>query len=176
MSHLRILIVEDNSAIAEQLYDYLSDKGMIVDYAENGRRALALIAEHDFDVVVLDLMLPDIDGITLCGQLKSKARINMPVLMLTARDSIADKGEGFEAGADDYLTKPFALAEVEMRCRALAKRHQLHKSSLVNVGDLEINPGERLVTRAGETILLSTTVLSNPLASCRGFPECRKPE
>ncbi len=157
MSHLRILIVEDNSAIAEQLYDYLSDQGHIVDYAENGHRALSIAQAHDFDVVVLDLMLPDIDGIDLCSQLKQQSRINMPVLMLTARDSLSDKGDGFAAGADDYLTKPFELAEVAMRCEALSRRHQLHKSSLITVGDLVINPGKRSVTRAGHIIELSTT-------------------
>lgn len=157
MSHTRVLIVEDNHAIAEQLYDYLSDRQFVVDYADTGRRALALVDDHDFDVVVLDLMLPGADGVDLCAQLKAKARVNMPVLMLTARDSLADKGAGFAAGADDYLTKPFELAEVAMRCGALARRHQLHKSSTLTIGDLVIDTGQRQVRRAGRQIELSAT-------------------
>ncbi|WP_417455654.1 response regulator transcription factor [Kordiimonas sp.] len=157
MSHTRVLIVEDNHAIAEQLYDYLSERQFVVDYADTGRRALALVDEHDFDVVVLDLMLPDADGVDLCAQLKAKARVNMPVLMLTARDSLADKGLGFAAGADDYLTKPFELAEVAMRCSALARRHQLHKSSTLTIGDLVIDTGQRQVTRMGQPVELSAT-------------------
>ncbi|WP_417460053.1 response regulator transcription factor [Kordiimonas sp.] len=157
MSHTRVLIVEDNHAIAEQLYDYLSERQFVVDYADTGRRALALVDDHDFDVVVLDLMLPDADGVDLCAQLKAKARVNMPVLMLTARDSLADKGLGFAAGADDYLTKPFELAEVAMRCGALARRHQLHKSSTLTIGDLVIDTGQRQVRRMGQPIELSAT-------------------
>lgn len=157
MSHTRVLIVEDNHAIAEQLYDYLSERQFVVDYADTGRRALALVDDHDFDVVVLDLMLPDADGVDLCAQLKAKARVNMPVLMLTARDSLADKGAGFAAGADDYLTKPFELAEVAMRCGALARRHQLHKSSTLTIGDLVIDTGQRQVRRTGQPIELSAT-------------------
>ncbi|WP_020400274.1 response regulator transcription factor [Kordiimonas gwangyangensis] len=157
MNHTRVLIVEDNHAIAEQLHDYLSARQFVVDYADTGRQALALVEAHDFDVIVLDLMLPDADGIDLCAQLKAKGRINMPVLMLTARDSLADKGEGFAAGADDYLTKPFELAEVAMRCQALARRHQLHRSATITIGDLVIDPGKRLVTRAGQVIDLSAT-------------------
>jgi DNA-binding response OmpR family regulator len=157
MNHTRVLIVEDNHAIAEQLHDYLSARQFVVDYADTGRRALALVETHDFDVIVLDLMLPDADGIDLCAQLKAKGRINMPVLMLTARDSLADKGEGFAAGADDYLTKPFELAEVAMRCQALARRHQLHRAATITIGDLVIDPGKRLVTRAGQVIDLSAT-------------------
>ncbi|WP_417464553.1 response regulator transcription factor [Kordiimonas sp.] len=157
MSHTRVLIVEDNHAIAEQLYDYLSERQFVVDYADTGRRALALVDDHDFDVVVLDLMLPDADGVDLCVQLKAKARVNMPVLMLTARDSLADKGLGFAAGADDYLTKPFELAEVAMRCSALARRHQLHKSSTLTIGDLVIDTGQRQVRRMGQPIELSAT-------------------
>lgn len=157
MRHTRVLIVEDNHAIAEQLYDYLSERQFVVDYADTGRQALALLDAHDFDVVVLDLMLPDIDGVDLCAQLKEKARINMPVLMLTARDSLTDKGEGFAAGADDYLTKPFELAEVAMRCTALARRHQLHKSVTISIGELVIDRGKRQVTRAGQAIDLSAT-------------------
>ena len=157
MNHTRVLIVEDNHAIAGQLHDYLSERQFVVDYADTGRRALALVDAHDFDVIVLDLMLPDTDGIDLCARLKARTRVNMPVLMLTARDSLADKGEGFAAGADDYLTKPFELAEVAMRCSALARRHQLHRPATITVGDLEIDPGKRLVTRAGQVIDLSAT-------------------
>lgn len=157
MSHLRVLLVEDNHAIAEQLCDYLADDGFVVDYADTGRRALTQIDTEDFDVVILDLMLPDMDGIEVCARLKSQARVRLPVLMLTARDSLADKSEGFTAGADDYLTKPFELAEVAMRCRALARRHQLHKSPNLTIGDLTINADTRTVKRASKQLDLSAT-------------------
>jgi DNA-binding response OmpR family regulator len=170
MSHLRVLIVEDNETIAEQIHDYLSENGCVVDYAENGRRAVALVEGSRFDVVILDLMLPDMDGITLCSELKKRAEVNTPVLMLTARDSLNDKSEGFGAGADDYLTKPFELEEVLMRCRALARRHQLHKAQTFVIGDLHITPGQREVRRAGQTIELSATDYQILLLLAEAYP------
>lgn len=104
-----VLIVEDNPDISTQLGDYLSDKGFIVDFASNGKTALSLLDTQRFDIVVLDLMLPDMDGLTICQHIKQTASTQIPVLMLTARDSLGDKVEGFGVGADDYLTKPFAL-------------------------------------------------------------------
>ena len=107
MHHIKLLIVEDNHTIAQQLYDYLEEDGFLVDYAHSGKTALTLLEQHQFDVVLLDLMLPDIDGIDICLHIKSRSTLNTPILMLTARDSLSDKGEGFTAGADDYVTKPF---------------------------------------------------------------------
>lgn len=157
MQYTRILIVEDNDIIAEQLCDYLSDQGFVVDYADTGKRALALFQQTAFDVVILDLMLPDMDGTSLCAELKQTSRVNVPVLMLTARDSVAEKGQGFAAGADDYLTKPFELAEVAMRCTALSRRHRLHQPAILVIEDLSVNLRDHTVTRAGQSIQLSAT-------------------
>jgi DNA-binding response OmpR family regulator len=157
MHHTKILLIEDNHIIAQQLYDYLEQDGFLVDYAHNGKAALKLIEQQQFDVVVLDLMLPDIDGIDICLQMKSTAALNMPILMLTARDSLSDKGEGFNAGADDYVAKPFEFAEIAMRCRALARRHKLHQSSTIEIGDLIFDPQKRRAIRAGKELHLSAT-------------------
>ena len=103
-----ILIVEDNVDIAVQLSNFLEKKGFIVDFAHNGKTALNLIQKQSYDIVILDLMLPDTDGLTICQYIKQNLTTNIPVLMLTARDSLDEKVDGFNAGADDYLTKPFA--------------------------------------------------------------------
>ena len=152
-----ILLVEDEQDIATQVVDYLSQQGLIVDYACNGKIALSLLEKNHYDVVVLDLMLPDIDGLSLCHQIKSSSDVNLPVLMLTARDSMADKVHGFEMGADDYLTKPFILQEVYLRCQALSRRHLLHSSNKIIIGDLIIDVKARSVTRQNTKISLSVT-------------------
>lgn len=154
---LTVLLVEDNHAIAQQLIDYLIGQGMSVDYADNGKRAIALVAEHVFDLVILDLMLPDADGYTLCAELKELASSHLPILMLTARDSLADKLQGFEVGADDYLTKPFALEEVYMRALALSRRVMLHQSKSITLGELVLDMGQRTATRNGKILALSQT-------------------
>lgn len=120
---LRILLVEDEPALARNIIDYLQLLGHQTDYAADGKLGLQL-ALQQFDVILLDLMLPRLDGLSLCRQLRSQASRHTPVLMLTARDTLADKTDGFFAGADDYLTKPFALAELALRCQALARRNQ----------------------------------------------------
>lgn len=154
---LAILLVEDNIDIASQLVDFLSDKGAVIDYASTGKEALALVQTHSFDLIILDLMLPDADGLQLCEQLKTKANKHLPVLMLTARDSLDDKLKGFAMGADDYLTKPFSLEEVYMRCIALSRRAMLHRDKTVTVGDLTLDLGQRKVEREGKSIALSST-------------------
>lgn len=120
---MRILIIEDEPAIATNLCDYFESRGHVVDAASDGVTGLHLAVTGDFDAIVLDLNLPRIDGLTLCRRLREDARRDTPVLMLTARDALEDKLEGFESGADDYLTKPFALAEIEARLLALHKRN-----------------------------------------------------
>ena len=149
--------MEDNQALAQQVLDFLSGKAMVMDYASNGKEALQLMAQSHFDLVILDLMLPDIDGYQLCSLLKEQAESHLPVIMLTARDSLQDKVQGFEVGADDYLTKPFALEELEMRCLALSRRVLLHQDKSISLGELVIDTGRRLVTRQGQIIDLSQT-------------------
>jgi DNA-binding response OmpR family regulator len=118
----RVLVVEDDHTIAANLVEYLEAGGLCVDVAYDGPAAVARISSETFDVIVLDLGLPRLDGLSVLQHMREKLGIPTPVLVLTARDQIAAKREGFNAGADDYLTKPFALAEVLMRVRALHRR------------------------------------------------------
>ncbi|MDR3394981.1 MAG: response regulator, partial [Parasulfuritortus sp.] len=119
---MRLLIIEDNRDIAANLMDFLEVRGHVVDMAGDGVGGLHLALTHDYDAIVLDLMLPGMDGLTLCRKLRSEVERHTPVLMLTARDSLDDKIQGLEAGADDYVVKPFALREVETRLRTIARR------------------------------------------------------
>ena len=112
---LHILVVEDNAALARNLVDYLAQHGHRVDYARDGALAAQLALDNRYDVIVIDLMLPVMDGWQVCRRLREESPHHVPILMLTAHDSLDDKLEGFAAGADDYLTKPFALEEVEVR-------------------------------------------------------------
>ena len=120
---MRILIIEDDPDIASNLYDFLESAGHTVDAAPDGVTGLHLASSEPFDCIVLDIGLPRIDGNTLCRRLREEARIDTPVLMITARDTLDDKLKGFEHGADDYLVKPFALKEVAARLIALHRRH-----------------------------------------------------
>ena len=119
-----VLVVEDNRNISEMIGEYLEGKGFEVDYAADGLDGYRLAAENSYDVVVLDLMLPRLDGIEVCRRLRNEARKSTPVLMLTARDTLDDKLTGLGYGADDYLTKPFAIQELEARLRALIRRER----------------------------------------------------
>ncbi|MBS1157527.1 MAG: response regulator transcription factor [Proteobacteria bacterium] len=138
---MRILIVEDDADISANLYDYLAARGHSVDAAPNGLVALHLATSQSFDAIVLDLGLPGIDGLTLAQRLRRDARLSVPILMLTARDTLDDKLAGFDAGADDYLVKPFALKEVEARLLALVKRAQGRVvDACLRLGELEYDP------------------------------------
>ena len=146
---LRILIVEDNADIAENIGDYLEQQGHVLDFAMDGIGGLHLALTHDFDIIVLDIMLPGMDGLTFCRKLRKEANKETPVLMLTARDTLSDKLEGFDAGADDYLIKPFALEELAARIRVLARRGGQTATALLRVADLEADTGKMQVQRAG---------------------------
>ncbi|TXH93541.1 MAG: response regulator transcription factor [Rheinheimera sp.] len=135
---LRILLVEDEPALARNIVDYLQLLGHQTDYAADGKLGLQLALQQQFDVILLDLMLPRLDGLSLCRQLRSQASRHTPVLMLTARDPLADKTDGFNAGADDYLTKPFALAELALHCQALARRNEPQQYCL-EIGPLRLD-------------------------------------
>ena len=112
---LAVLLIEDNRDIAENVCVFLEGDGHTVDYAATGKHALRLAAQSRYDVLIVDIMLPGMDGLTLCRELREREGVDTPVLMLTARDELADKLEGFDAGADDYMTKPFELEELEAR-------------------------------------------------------------
>jgi DNA-binding response OmpR family regulator len=152
---VRILIIEDDRSIATNLYDFLTSRGHAVDAAADGVTGLHLAVTGRFDAVVLDVRLPGIDGMKVCGKLRSEARIDSPVLMLTARDTLQDKLQGFEVGADDYLVKPFALKEVEARLTALHKRNTGRVTAKVlTAGDLTFDQRTFDIRFAGNPIKL----------------------
>lgn len=151
-----VLLVEDNRSLSEMVGEYLESRGFGVDYAGDGVDGLRLASENSYDVIVLDLMLPRLDGIEVCRRLRAEAKKSTPVLMLTARDTLGDKVSGLEAGADDYLIKPFAIQELEARLRALIRRERRQVSAeVLKVDDLVLDVGSLRVTRGGQEILLS---------------------
>lgn len=150
---MRLLIIEDNRDIAANLTDYLSPRGHVVDLAGDGISGLHLAITNDYDAIVLDLILPGMDGISLCRNLRGAAGKPTPVLMLTARDSLDDKILGLEAGADDYVVKPYALREVEARLKTIVRRAQPQgQSQVLQVGDLCFDIVTYRVTRGGRRL------------------------
>ena len=156
---LRILVVEDHQDLAENIGDYLENQGHELDFALDGIGGLHLALTEDYDVIVLDVMLPFMDGLTLCRKLREEAEKYTPVLMLTARDTLLDKLSGFDAGTDDYLVKPFALEELSARLHALVKRTVQNPQTMLRVDDLVINTGTMIVRRAGQHIELNRACL-----------------
>ncbi len=156
---LRILVVEDNVDIAENIGDYLKAQGHIMDFAMDGIGGLHLAITQEYDVLILDIMLPGMDGITLCNKLREAGGKQTPVLMLTERDTLSDKLEGFKAGADDYLIKPFALQELEARIKALTKRAEIVEKPVLHVADMELDTGSMKVSRSGKPIDLNRACL-----------------
>lgn len=145
---MRLLIIEDEITLREQLAESLSRDGFAIDQAADGREGLYLGEEFDYDLAVIDLGLPEIDGVSLIKQLRSKGR-SMPILILTARDQWQDKVEGLEAGGDDYLTKPFHIEELKARVNALLRRAAGHASSEINYGELTLDTRAKTVSRNG---------------------------
>lgn len=153
---MKILVIEDNKDIAENIADYLEPLGHTLDFAADGVTGLHLAVTQRFDVIVLDLMLPGIDGITLCQKLRQEGKVNTPVIMLTARDQLDDKLMGFQAGADDYLVKPFSVKELEVRIQALLKRSQSAPVDMnLNLADLQYNPDTLEAYRAEQKLELN---------------------
>ena len=156
---VRVLIVEDNRDICANIAAYLEKHSYILDFAYDGISAMHLALTNPFDVIVLDLMLPGMDGLSFCKKLRADANIDKPVLMLTARDTLDDKLKGFEAGADDYLVKPFALQELHARLQALYKRSHGKTDNLLTVGELTLNRSTLQVHRAGQRVDLNPTCM-----------------
>lgn len=151
-----ILLVEDNRSLSEMVGEYLESKGFGVDYAGDGLDGLRLATDNSYDVIVLDLMLPRLDGVEVCRKLRSEAKKSTPVLMLTARDTLSDKVTGLDAGADDYLVKPFAIQELEARVRALIRRDRRQVSAeVLKIADLVLDTASLRVTRGGSELQLS---------------------
>jgi heavy metal response regulator len=152
---MRLLVVEDEHKLAGVIKRGLEEQGYAVDLAYDGPDGLALAQSEPYDLVVLDVMLPGFDGLEVCRRLRA-ARRNMPVLMLTARDSVDDRVAGLDAGADDYLAKPFAFRELLARVRALLRRDSLSRDPLLKVGDLEVDTVSHEVRRGGRPIELTS--------------------
>lgn len=152
---MKILVIEDNKDILINIVDYLSIKGYDVDCAQNGVAGFNLATQNTYDLIVLDIMLPGMDGLEVCNMLRQEARKNIPIIMLTARDSIDDRITGFKAGADDYLIKPFALVELVARIEAVIRRSQGHGSNLLQVSDLVYNMDTYVVQRGEITLKLT---------------------
>jgi two-component system, OmpR family, response regulator len=148
---MRILVVEDELKMAGLLRRGLEEEGYAVDLASAGSDGLWAATENAYDAIVLDVMLPDMDGFEVCRQLRARGRWS-PVLMLTARDSVPDRVAGLDAGADDYLTKPFSFAELFARVRALVRRGAGERPAVLRAGDLALDPASRRVTRGDASI------------------------
>ncbi len=156
---MRLLLVEDNRDILANLADYLALKGYAVDCAHDGLTGLHLAATNRYDLIVLDIMLPGMDGYSLCQRLREGERRDTPVIMLTARDALDDRLQGFRTGADDYVTKPFALPELAARIEAVLKRTRAGGRRLLKVADLTYDLDTLEVARAGQPIRPSPTGL-----------------
>ena len=151
-----VLLIEDNRSISEMVGEYLERRGYSVDFAADGVTGLHLAVTNSYDVVVLDLMLPGMDGIEVCRKLRQDAKRSTPVLMLTARDTLEDKVSGLDAGADDYLVKPFELKELDARVRSLIRRDRRQVSQgVLKVGDLVLDTATLRLTRNGKDLLVS---------------------
>ncbi|MBQ4879602.1 response regulator transcription factor [Pseudoalteromonas luteoviolacea] len=150
----KVLVVEDNLEISRNIAEYFESQGLILDFAYDGRQGVDLALQHYYDCIILDIMLPELDGLAVCEILRAKANRHIPIIMLTARDALDDKLVGFNTGADDYLTKPFALEELFVRCLALAKRHLLNCEKTLQLGDISLNAQTQQVERAGQQISL----------------------
>lgn len=167
---LTVLLVEDHPTIARQVIDFLDGLRWQTDHAGNGALAIELATREPYDVVLLDLNLPDMDGLQVCRAIKAGAPRNVPVLMLTARDAFEDKARGFSDGADDYLTKPFDLRELALRCEALARRSHLHVHQEMRVGPLTLLPREMRVLFHGAPVALTQIGFKILLLLCREYP------
>jgi len=152
---MRVLVIEDDRKAAKLLGKGLQEEGFVVDLAATGEEGLEQAQVNEYDVIVLDWLLPGQDGISVCRALRARD-VSTPILMLTARDSLGDRVTGLGTGADDYLTKPFAFAELLARIRALLRRSRLSQPAVLRVDDLSLDPASRRVSRGGVAIALTS--------------------
>jgi len=152
---MRVLVIEDDRKAAKLLGKGLQEEGFVVDLAATGEEGLEQAQVNEYDVIVLDWLLPGQDGISVCRALRARD-VSTPILMLTARDSLGDRVTGLGTGADDYLTKPFAFAELLARIRALLRRSRLSQPAVLRVADLSLDPASRRVSRGGVAIALTS--------------------
>ncbi len=156
---MRVLIVEDDIRMAAAIRRGMQAEGIAADVATRGEDAIWMVAASEFDAVVLDVMLPGIDGFETCRRLREDG-VWAPIIMLTARDSVEDRVQGLDQGADDYLIKPFSLAELLARLRALARRGPVERPSVIKVGDLRLDPATQQAWRGEEEIPLTAKEFS----------------
>ena len=153
---LQILLIEDEQNIAKNIAEFFEQKGHVLDFAVRGDQGLELALQNYYDLIILDLNLPGMDGTEVCQNIREKSDRHIPILMLTARDSLEDKLEGFTVGTDDYLSKPFSLQELEVRCLALSRRHLLHTNDKLVIGPLVLDRKRRTAMRENSTLELSS--------------------
>ncbi|NPA13385.1 MAG: response regulator transcription factor [Aquificae bacterium] len=151
---MKILVVEDNKELNNTLKEILELNGYLVDTVYDGEQALEYIDAFDYDLIILDIMLPKIDGFQVCKIIREKG-INTPVLMLTAKDAVADRVKGLDIGADDYLVKPFDIEELLARVRALIRRASVEKSNIVKIGDITVDLEKREVYKDGKSLMIT---------------------
>ncbi|MCL5797371.1 MAG: response regulator transcription factor [Patescibacteria group bacterium] len=151
---MRILLVEDERRISTVVKKGLTEEGFAVDAAFDGEEGQYLAESENYDLIILDLMLPKVDGLTVCKELRAK-NIKTPILMLTARSTIEEKAAGLDSGADDYLAKPFAFLELRSRIHALIRRSKQEPSPILKIADLELDPIKHKVVRGGKSISLT---------------------
>jgi two-component system, OmpR family, response regulator MprA len=159
MSAMKILVVDDERAVRESLRRALELEGYDVELAGDGLEGLTRVEESQPDVLILDVLMPGMDGLEMCRRLRRGGN-RLPVLMLTARDAVENRVAGLDAGADDYVTKPFALEELLARVRALLRRSSNGAGEVLRFADLELNPGTREVRRGGDLVELTRTEFS----------------
>lgn len=151
---MRIIVIEDDKKIAAFIKKGLEEEHYAVDVFHDGKEGAYWAAVNEYDLIVLDIMLPGKDGIEICDEIRHK-NILTPILMLTAKSSVKDRVKGLDTGADDYLTKPFAFEELFARVRSLLRRNQSYKTKTLEIADLELDPASRTVSRAGRRIALT---------------------
>lgn len=167
-----VLLVEDHAELAATTGEFLELCGYIVDYASDGTTGFNLATENDYDALILDVMLPGLNGYEICRKVRQEVGSDIPVLMLTARDQLKDKLEGFDTGADDYLIKPFDFEELDARLKSIIKRHKGgFNTKPLKIHDLELDLKTMQVTRAGKNLKLSPTGLQILKILMRRSPE-----
>lgn len=153
---MRVLLVEDNLDLCASLADAMESKNIVVDYAYDGKTGLNLVEENEYEVIILDINLPQINGIEVCRRIREDLQKQTPIIMLTARADIDDKLSSFDAGADDYLVKPFETLELIARLNIISKR-KVSDSNILKVGDLEFDQKSMKITREGKAIELNSS-------------------
>ncbi|MCL4416899.1 MAG: response regulator transcription factor [Actinobacteria bacterium] len=151
---MRILLIEDEKPLAQVIKNWLTEQGFAVDEAFDGEEGLYLAESESYDVIILDVMLPKIDGVTVCKELRSK-KVDSSILMLTAKTHLNDKVVGLNAGADDYLAKPFEFEELKARINALLRRGYKQPETVIKIDDLEIDPAQHIVKRGDKSLVLT---------------------